>query len=236
VNIDTNDVQGNLQNLDKLPTGALATLALALTFNRTAPVAVRTLAAVLTKRLNSLAEIEVPEGGRLLTLDSLAPKTIAHSLGLYEQSETGCDHFDGVEAPDEEQVASLIRLIEASDIYVVVRDFEAFEQAEELYEQTQGANQVSPSDIPEDPQQYVGTPLSPTPTPISEDRFARLFPNSQEAAEQAAPVNSLNVRAKAALATLEDAAAQSGIPREVALSQLDEARSFMGQVLELARQ
>lgn len=236
MNIDTNDVQGNLQKLNKLPTGALATLAMALTFNRTAPVEVRTLAAVLTKRLNSLAEIEVPEGGRLLPLNPVAPKTIAHCLGLYEQSETGCGHFDGVEVPDDEQISSLIRLIEASNIYVVVRDFEAFEQAEELYEQTQGANQVSPSDIPEDPQQYVGTPLSPTPTPISEDRFARLFPNSQEAAEQAAPVNSLNVRAKAALAALEDAAAQSGLSREDALSQLDEARSFMGQVLELARQ
>jgi hypothetical protein len=234
--LDVNDVQGNLQKLDKLPTGAIATLMMALIFNRTVPDTVRTLSAVVAKRLNTLAEIDIPAGARLLTLDSLAPKTIAHSLGLYEQSETGCGHFDGVEAPDEEQVASLIRLIEASDIYVVVRDFEAFEQAEELYEQTQGANQVSPSDIPEDPQQHVGTPLSPTPTPISEDRFARLFPNSQEAAEQAAPVNSLNVRAKAALAELEDAATQSGLSREDALSQLDKAHSFIGQVLELARQ
>lgn len=238
MNIDFNDVDNNLKKLDTLPNGALALILMALALNRTAPISARTLAMVAANRLKSLEEITIPEGGKLILLGSLAPATISHSLGLYEESEKGCNHFDGVEAPSNDQVAMLARLIDASDVYVVVRDFKAFDEAEEFLEQIEGANQTAPSDIPEDPQAvHVGTPLAPSPTPISEDRFARLFPfpDVTEAVPEPVQGQVINSRTAAALEALFKAADAHGVPREAALSQLDEACSFMGEILELAR-
>src|ERR1035437_7037407 len=130
--IDVNEVRKDLEALDKAPTGVISSLLLSLVFNQTAPVAARTVAAAAVKRLRTFEEIELPEGSKLLPLDDLAAATIAHSLGYYDQREAECDHFGGdtSEAPSNTAVESLARLIETSDLYVVIHDFEKFEDHE----------------------------------------------------------------------------------------------------------
>jgi hypothetical protein len=152
---DVNEIRNTLERLDALPTGALSTIMMALAFNKTAPVSVRTSAIVTAKRLSALAEIELPAGSRVVPLNSDAAATIAHSLRYYEESEADCtEHFPiDRDVPSNTEVESLTRLIESSDLYVVVRDFEAFDSREDAFEAAEDAIQAEPGpNYPEDPQ------------------------------------------------------------------------------------
>jgi hypothetical protein len=158
---DVNEIRNTLERLDALPTGALSTIMMALAFNKTAPVSVRTSAIVTAKRLSALAEIELPAGSRVVPLNSDAAATIAHSLRYYEESEADCtEHFRfernlpiDRDVPSNTEVESLTRLIESSDLYVVVRDFEAFDSREDAFEAAEDAIQAEPGpNYPEDPQ------------------------------------------------------------------------------------
>src|ERR1035437_7750027 len=92
--IDIDEVRKDLAELDKAPIGVISSLLLAIAFNKTAPIAARTIAVAAAKRLKTFEEIELPEGSKLLPLDALAAATIAHYLGYYEQSQADCtEHF-----------------------------------------------------------------------------------------------------------------------------------------------